>query len=477
MMMHKMLVNRLIAIIKTITLRLKKSFSKEVTDALLARIREGETMTVREKVNLIVLLSVPSILAQITQILMFFIDASMVGHLGAIPSAAIGLVESTTWLLGSLTGAASIGFSVQVAHAIGANDMQRARRVFRHAITCALVFSFAVLVIGCFCAFKLPYWLGGTEEIAHDASMYFLVWVLVMPLFQMANLSGAMLKCSGDMRVPSIGSVMMCVLDVVFNYIFIFHFHLGVFGAALGSAFAILINAAYQSYFAIVRNKILSLKHNVEDFRWEWMYVKNALKIAAPMGFQSLLMSGAQIVSTMIVAPLGVIAIATNTFSITAESLCYMPGYGIGDAATTLIGQSTGAQRRDLSRSFARMTVGGAMAVMAFMGVVMWVFAPELISVLSPVAEIQQLGASVLRIEAWAEPMFAASIVCYSCMVGAGDTLKPAAINLFSMWCVRLTLAALLAPTYGLQGVWFAMAVELSVRGMLFLFRLFHIFR
>lgn len=452
---------------------IKAAFSKEKSDALLAIIREGGSITAREKMNLIIQLSIPSILAQVTHVLMFFIDASMVGRLGAVPSAAIGLVESTTWLLGSLTGAASVGFSVQVAHAIGANDMVRARNVFRHALVCTLLFSFMVMIVGSACSFKLPFWLGGTEEIAHDAALYFLVWVLVMPLFQLANLSGAMLKSSGDMRIPSIGSVMMCVLDVIFNYIFIFQFGLGVMGAALGSALAILINAAFQSYFAVFSSKILSLRQDVERFRWQWMYVSNAMKIAGPMGLQSLLMSGAQIVSTIIVAPLGVIAIASNTFSITAESLCYMPGYGIGDAATTLVGQSTGAQRRDLTWSFARMTVWGAMTVMAFMGIVMYVFAPELIAILSPVAEIQELGTKVLRIEAWAEPMFAASIVCYSCMVGAGDTLKPAAINLFSMWCVRLTLAALLAPTYGLEGVWFAMAVELSVRGILFLVRLY----
>jgi Na+-driven multidrug efflux pump len=173
------------------------------------------------------------------------------------------------------------------------------------------------------------------------------------------------------------------------------------------------------------------------------------------------------------VAPLGNFAIAANTFAITAESLCYMPGYGIGDAATTLVGQSNGAGRYDICRSFAHTTVFLGMAVMAFMGLVMYLFAPEMIGVLSPVAEIRSLGTSALRIEAFAEPMFAASIVTYSVCVGVGDTLKPALINLGSMWLVRLSLAAVLAPTYGLKGVWFAMAVELTLRGALFLFHLF----
>jgi putative MATE family efflux protein len=296
---------------------------------------------------------------------------------------------------------------------------------------------------------------------------------LAGPFFQLANLSGAMLKCSGNMRIPSIVSVLMCVLDVCFNYLFIFICGLGVAGAALGTALAIFIGAGVEAYFAIFHNKILALHLDKTKLVWVNDYIRNAFKIGGPMALQSILMGGAQIVSTIIVAPLGNIAIAANTFAITAESLCYMPGYGIGDAATTLVGQSTGAGRMDVCRSFAHMTVALAMLVMAFMGIVMYVFAPEMIGVLSPVEEIRSLGTSALRIEAFAEPMFAASIVVFSVCVGAGDTLKPALINLGSMWLVRLTLAACLAPTYGLKGVWFAMAVELTFRGTLFLIRLF----
>ena len=102
----------------------------------------------------------------------------------------------------------------------------------------------------------------------------------------------------------------------------------------------------------------------------------------------------------------------------------------------------------------------------------MYVFAPEMMHLLTPVDEICSLGTTSLRIEAFAEPMFAASIVVYCICVGVGDTMRPMLINLFSMWAVRLTLAAALAPTYGLKGVWTAMAVELTLRGALFLVRL-----
>ena len=237
-------------------------------------------------------------------------------------------------------------------------------------------------------------------------------------------------------------------------------------------ALPVLVCSLVQSWYAFCRSKLLAIRREAESFRFIGSYLAAAVKISVPIALQSVLMGGAQIVSTIIVAPLGNLAIAANTFAITAESLCYMPGYGIGEAATTLVGQSIGAMRASLCRSFARMTVCSGMVVMALMGVVMYVSAPELMALMTPVEAIRQLGTSCLRIEAFAEPFFAASIVAYSVCVGAGDTLRPAVMNLCSMWFVRLTLAAALARTYGLQGVWFAMAVELTFRGSIFLVHL-----
>ena len=442
------------------------------SDALLANIRNGLPLTMGEKLSLIWGLSVPSTLAQVTSVMMFFIDAAMVGHLGAEASASIGLMESTTWLMGSITNAASMGFSVQVAHYIGANDFRRARDVFRNAIMGTALVSFAISLVGLMVFRQLPYWLGGGADIAPMSSAYFLIFALTVPFFQLSGLCGAMLKCAGNMKIPSIVSVMVCTLDVVFNFFFIFVMGWGVPGAALGTSLAIICGAAVQGYYAIFRSSILNLRQDGGLFKWMGQYVRSALKIGSPMAMQSVFMNGAQIVSTMIVAPLGNIAIAANTFAITAESLCYMPGYGIGDAATTLVGQSRGAGRDDVCRSFAYITTALGMAVMAVMGLVMYVFAPEMMSLLTPVTEIQQLGIMSLRIEAYAEPMFAASIVVYCVCVGAGDTLRPMLINLVSMWCVRLSLAAVLAPRYGLKGVWVAMAIELTFRGTMFLIRL-----
>ena len=447
----------------------------------LAAIREGRELTQGEKLRLIVSLSIPSILAQLSSTVMFFIDASMVGHLGARASASIGLVEATGWLMGGLGMAASMGFSVQVAHAIGANDLKRARRVMRQSLVCCALWSFTITTIALTVSHRLPYWLGGSEEIASDASLYFAIIGVFGVFFQLSGVAGSMLKCSGNMKIPSMLNIAMCVMDVLFNYLFIYIVGLGVLGAALGTGIAELVTALLMLYFLLWRSDLLAIFGHGEERRpksWHQFkptteVVRNAFNIGGPMGLNHVLMGSAQIVSTVIVAPLGTVAIAAHSLAITVESLCYMPGFGIAEAATTLVGQSFGAGKRMLCQSFARMSAYSGMLVMTLMGVLMWIFAAELMAIMTPVEEIIAIGTKCLRIEAFAEPMFAAAIVCNGIFVGAGDTLRPAIMNLLSMWGVRLTLAALLATTYGLPGVWTAMAIELTFRGIIFMSRLY----
>ena len=405
---------------------------------MLAMIRNGQEMSGSQKLNLIVQLSIPSILAQLTTIMMFYIDASMVGSLGAKASASIGIVESTTWLFGGLTSAAALGFSVQAAHFIGANDFKKARQVFRQGLMATALVTVILTSICVAIAGPLPHWLGGGEDICGDATSYFTIYCLSLPVYQIGILSSSMLKSSGNMRVPSVMSILMCLLDVVFNFFLIYETRpatvlgvdmtvpgagMGVPGAALGTALAYIVTGCMLIWFATVKSPELSLRNEKWTFAPMWNYLRNAAKVSLPMGAQYMMMSGAQIVSTMIVAPLGNIAIAANTLAITAESLCYMPGYGIGDAATTLVGQSIGAGRRSLARSFAYRTVFLGMGVMAFMGMVMYIFAPEMIGVMTPDEQVRLVGSQSLRIEAFAEPMFAAAIVTYSVCLGAGDTL------------------------------------------------------
>ncbi len=444
----------------------------QTKDILLQRIRNGGTLSTGAQVRLCLMLSYPAILAQLSSVLMQYIDASMVGHLGPEAGASIGLVSTCLWLLGGFCFALSSGFSVQVSHLIGANDFKSARSVLRQGLTVAVGFSSVLALVGAALSHQLPYWLGGGPDIVEDAGNYFLIMALFLPAMQIDWMCAAMLQASGNMKVPSLLSIGMCVLDVVFNYIFIYILDMGVVGAALGSGLAEVITGIAMLSFLSLKSPELKLTHEAGSFRPTEKTVKKAWAISGPMAFQNLLLRGGYIAATVIVAPLGTIAIAANTFAITAESLCYMPGAGIADASTALVGQSLGARRKELATRFAWITTLLAMAIMGFLAILMYIFAPQMMGLLSPDKDVIALGARVLRIEAFAELGYAAAMVVYGACVGAGDTKWPSVMNFGSMWIVRILPAIFVTPKFGLVGFWVCMAVELTFRGSIFLVRL-----
>ena len=480
---------------------------RSVGAASVARLLSQPRPTRIEVLRTVVWFSIPAILAEVSSTAMGYIDTAMVGSLGSAASAAVGLVASSTWLLGGLTTGAATGFTVQIAQLVGAERDADARSVLRQAILVLLAFSVALALVGALASGPLPVWLGGEPEVLAAASGYFLAYSLALPAVQLNRLCVGALQCSGNMRTPSALNVLMCLLDVVFNFLLIFPARpvplfgatvvlpgagLGVVGAALGTALAEVVVTALLLWSACVRSPQLALFGRIargrdggpaekapaglSKVRSPWRPQRRRLlaaaRVAGPVCLERVVMSAAQIVSTAIVAPLGTVAVAAHSLAVTAEGVCYMPGYGIGAAATTLVGQSFGAGRKDLARRAACTSVVLGMAVMGLTGALMFALAPSVFALLTPDAAVQRLGAAALRIELPAEPLFAASIVAMGALRGAGDTLVPSIMNLATMWGVRITLALLLTPHLGLIGVWVAMAVELCVRGALFLVRL-----
>lgn len=326
--------------------------------------------------------------------------------------------------------------------------------------------------------------LRADRDIWQDASAYFLVYSLFLPALQLDNVAAGQLQATGNMRTPGICMVVMCALDVVFNTLFIFPSGtvrlgslslpgagLGTAGAALGTGLAELVAGLYLLYFVLRRSPVLRLQKG-EHLRFNRPQLCTMLCIAAPVASEKVILTTAQIVSTAIVAPLGTVAIAANSFAITAESLCYMPAYGIQSAAAMLVGQSVGAGRRNMARRLGWVTVLIGVAVMIITGGLLYILAPQMMAILTPNPDIIALGARVLRIEAFAEPLFGASIVAGGVFQGVGSTLIPTLFNLGTMWGIRIPLAWLAAPRWGLPGVWAAMCLELCVRGVLYLTRL-----
>lgn len=451
-------------------------------EQLSARMRQGETIPSRQTAQVALALSIPSILEQIVVTAMEYIDAAMVGHIGAEATAAIGIVSSSTWLLHGILVGLYNAFSIQIAQYLGADRQQDARGVLRQAMLFNLAAGLTAAAFGIGISGHLPGWLGADVSLQANASAYFAIWSAALPFTMAMGMYTSMLRASGDALTPGLISVLVCVLDVVFNFflinptrtlwgITVWGAGLGVPGAALGTALATVVGGLLALCILLFREGPLCIR-KPGSWKITRACIRNLGKVGVPLAAERAALSSAQVLQVRIVSQLGTVAIAANSLGVSAEGLCYMAGYGIQGAAIALIGQAVGAHRKDMAKRFAWLCTLMGMGIMTLTGAGLFAFAPALMSIFTADAAVIALGARVLRIEAFAEPMFGASIVASGAMQGAGDSTACFVLNLVSMWGIRLTLAFLLAPRFGLVGVWGAMCFELCVRGLLFLIRL-----
>lgn len=435
---------------------------------LLQKIRDHASLSVQEQRSLIWALSWPAIMAQISTTIMQLIDMGMVGRLGTNASAAIGLVTSTTWLVNGVSNGVTFGFSVQTSQSIGARDYQKAASLCRQGLIAIALCSVPLALFMASLSFQIPVWLGGESVVLRDAGLYLMVYSLTIPFYMLNTWSMHMLQATGDTKVPGIAQVIMCFLDVTFNALFIFQLNLGVMGAALGTSASVVCTSLFLTGWIFVKNAFLKQK---ASWHFNRHSIRSALRIGGPVSIEQFITGTSYIAMTRIVSSLGTLSIASHSFAITAESLCYMPAFGFASAASALIGQCIGANRIELSRQIAwritRITVG----MMFVCGIVMFIFSRQLIAMLSLDPKVIEIGSNLLKMEAFAEPLYGASIAITGILRGKGDTLWPACLNLISIWGVRITLAWILSVPYGLYGVWVAMVLELNVRGLLFLLR------
>lgn len=441
----------------------------------------------RDTLAAILILSWPAILEQIMITLVQYVDTAMVGSLGSAATAAVGLTASTTWLFGGLFGAAAVGFSVQVAQHLGAGREEDAKSVTWQALRFVVLFGLLIGAIGVALSFPLPAMLRAQKEIRGDASLYFRIMACAMPFTFGSNMFSSILRCAGDTKTPMLLNLLTNVLNVTLNTLFIYPARtvslLGasfpMWGAGWGVGGAAFASACSNVTVCILFTLTIFLKNSPVriTMKRRYSFEKSCLltvwRLGLPVALERTLTSLAQVIITSLIAGINTVAVAANHLAVTAESLSYMPAYGIATAATTLVGQSVGAGRKELAKRFARLISWLGVGLMTIGGLVLFVFAPQLITIFTSDPEVIALGTQVLRIVAFAEPLFGASIVASGALRGAGDSKVPFLLSLGTMWGVRVALSLLLVGPLGLAGVWLAMAAELSARGLVFMVRLY----
>ncbi len=437
--------------------------------------------------GVLLMLAWPAILEQLLLTLVRYVDTAMVGSLGANATAAVAINSSPTWLITSVLGAIGVGYSVQVAHSIGAKDKHATERVIEQTFLAVVVMGAGITVLCLLISPYLPGWLGAEAAVAPDAVRYLQIFLLSLP-FQAGSFAfSAVLRCMGDTKTPLLLNTTANLLNVVLNLFFIFPsrtvtlggttlrlfgFGWGVSGAAIATAIATTVTGVGITYCAMFRKKEYTISLR-DCFKPDRTIIRRAMELGIPTALERAIVTSGQLVITRINASLGTTALAAAHVAITAEALSYLPADGISYATTALVGQSYGAKEYEDSRRYGILAGWTGFTLSSIMGTLLFLFAHPLASIFSSDPGVIELAANMLRIVAICQPMFGVAIVLSGALRGLGDTRFPLVISIAGMWLVRCTTAPLLVYVLGLglAGSWVAMVFDLCLRGALCIFR------
>lgn len=411
----------------------------------------------------------PTMLEQLMQTAVQYIDTAMVGSLGTQATAAVGATTTVNWLINSSISALSIGFLAFIAKSLGAGDRDLAKRAVGQAVLTVLIVGSIFTAATLSLSGLIPVWMQVKEGIRETASTYFFILYTPM-LFRTATIIfGTILRAAGDTKTPMKIGVIMNLVNVLLNFLLIYPTRpmfggvfmmpgadLGVIGAAAASAVAFTVGGVM---ITIILWKHSEISPKGQRLTPDMQILRPCLKVAFPNMLQRFGTSLGYVAFASMINSLGEVATAAHTIANTVESAFYIPGYGMQTAAATLAGNAYGANDEDRMKRLAKMFIPIEIGLMIFSGGALFLSAPLLVQIFSSSEEVIALGSTVLRMVALSEPFYGFSIIIEGMMQGVGRTKQPFMFNIIGMWMIRIigTFICTQLLGYGLVAAWVCM--------------------
>ncbi len=419
----------------------------------------------------IMALAWPTMLEQMMQTAVQYIDTAMVGSLGTQATAAVGATTTVNWLIGSSVSALGVGFLSYISQALGAKDKDSAVRASSQAVLVSVITGLLFTAVTLSLSKAVPVWMQVDESIRSTASQYFFILYTPM-LFRTASIIfSALLRGAGDSKTPMRVGIIVNIINVVFNFLWIYPTRqisifgtdvtvwgagYGVLGAAAASALSFTVGGIIITV-ALWHHKVISPKK--ASLRPDWSVLKPCLKVAIPNMLQRFGTSLGYVAFASMINSLGEISTAAHTVANTVESAFYIPGYGMQAAAATLTGNALGAKDRQRMKDLALVMTIVEVVLMLLSGGLLFIFASNMVSIFSSDAQVIRLGTTVLKMVAVSEPVYGVSIIIEGMLQGEGNTKTPFVFNILGMWGVRIigTFICTQLLSMGLVSAWACM--------------------
>jgi len=433
----------------------------------------------------IVLLAWPTVLEQILQTAVSYVDSAMVGRIGAHATAAVGATTTINWLVNSSIAALSIGFLAYISREIGARKPENARKAAAQATLVTLIVGIFFTIVSLLLSRRIPAWMHAGPDILDDAARYFFILYAPMLFRTAVIMFGTCLRAAGDTKTPLMVNTLVNLVNIALNFLLIYETRtitlfghsftmigagMGVSGAALGSAIAFAVGGIGMS-LSIFRHPLISPRGH--SIRPDGSILRPCLRVALPCALQRFGTSFGYVAFASMINGLGTTAIAAHSIANTAESAFYIPGYGMQTAAATLAGNCYGANDPGRMRRITRMMIVLEVLLMSLSGAALFISATALMGLFTADAAVIALGAKVLRMVAVSEPIYGIAVILEGIFQGVGDTKHTFIFNLVGMWGMRIlgTWICLKHFGLGLTAAWACMIAHNVVLGTLLMMR------
>ncbi|MBQ7919400.1 MAG: MATE family efflux transporter [Lachnospiraceae bacterium] len=410
----------------------------------------------------------PTMLEQLMQTAVQYIDTAMVGSLGTSATAAVGATTTVNWLVGSTISALAVGFLSIIAKAYGADDEKLASRVVSQAVLATLVSGILFTILTLSLSGMVPVWMQVDPSIQKLSATYF--FILYTPMLPRAAtiIFGTALRAAGDTKTPMLIGIWVNIINVILNCILIYGVNLGVIGAAIASAIAFTFGGVAITV-KLWRHPMLSPKG--QSFKPDKEILRPCLKVAFPNMLQRFGTSLGYVFFASMINSLGEISTAAHTIANTVESAFYIPGYGMQTAAATLAGNAYGAKDKQRMKDLAKMIILIEVLLMIISGGLLFIFAPAMMNLFTKDTQVILLGSIVLRMVAVSEPFYGVSIIIEGMLQGVGKTIVPFIFNIIGMWGIRIigTFICTQLLEMGLVAAWACMIAHNMLLFVLFI--------
>ena len=429
----------------------------------------------RKLIKNIFQITLPAVFDLLAQTLIMALDMKMVSSLGPSAISSVGVGTAGMYALIPALIAVATGTTALLSRAYGADNKIEGKKAFTQSFFIAVPLGIFLTIIFLLFSEQIINLVGNAKDMnLGDAILYQNMTVIGFPFLGVSIATFYAFRAMGENKIPMIGNTLALVLKIILNFLLVYLFKWGIFGAALSTTLTRLFSAIFSIYLVFWSKKNwISLE--LKDLKFDYFTSKRILKVGIPAAVEQLGLRIGMLIFEMMVISLGNLSYAAHKIALTAESISFNLGFAFSFAASALVGQELGkgSSQKALKNGYICTII--AMIVMSTFGLLFFIIPQFLVSLFTKDKDVIELATMALKIVSICQPFSGASMVLAGALRGAGDTKSVLLITYLGIFLIRIPITYLFLDVLnlGLAGAWIVMTIDLAIRSSI----AFYIFR